>query len=284
MGVTNMFCFAYDGTIHGDWVSHYAVRLAAHHPDRELRLLYVDEGRVEKRQLDDKLAQIDAACRQWKVSFQATTLAASATVFDTLARQIPDGPATHVVCGTRGRRTKLGVLSGTVSERLLRANRFHVLAIRVNQPGLLGLPKNLLLPVSGHPRGFRSGMPFLELFRADVSQMHILFVQRVSRWRFRTMSHEAAERRRLAGREYCQRIEDEISKQLDMAESIMDAHVVVSDDVPKEIVIAANKTKSRLIYLGASERNLTERFLYGNPIEQVLRDATCDVAIYRGVQ
>jgi len=28
----------------------------------------------------------------------------------------------------------------------------------------------------------------------------------------------------------------------------------------------------RLIYMGASERNLRERFFYGNPIEQVLRD------------
>jgi nucleotide-binding universal stress UspA family protein len=144
--------------------------------------------------------------------------------------------------------------------------------------------KDLLVPVSGHPRGFRSGVHFLELFRADVSRLHILFVQRVSRRRFRMLSHNAAQRLRLAGREYCQRIEDEVSEELNMGESIMDANVVVSDDVPKEIVIAANKTKSSLIYVGASDRNLTERFLYGNPIEQVLRDATCDVAMYRGVQ
>lgn len=64
----------------------------------------------------------------------------------------------------------------------------------------------------------------------------------------------------------------------------MDAHVVVSDDVSKEIVIAANKTRSKLIYMGASKRSLMERFYYGNPMEQVLRDATCDVAIYRGTE
>jgi nucleotide-binding universal stress UspA family protein len=126
-------------------------------------------------------------------------------------------------------------------------------------------------------------MPFLELLRADVSGIHILFVQRVSRWRFRSLAHAAAEQLRLAGQEYCRRIEHEISEQLGLGASIVDAHVVVSDDVPKEIVIAANKTKSRLIYLGASDRNLTDRFLYGNPLEQVLRDATCDVAICRGV-
>lgn len=63
----------------------------------------------------------------------------------------------------------------------------------------------------------------------------------------------------------------------------MDAQAVLSDDISREILIAANKTKSRLIYMGASERKLAQRILYGNPIERVLRDATCDVAIYRGI-
>ena len=58
---------------------------------------------------------------------------------------------------------------------------------------------------------------------------------------------------------------------------------VVSDDVPNEIVITANQTELRLIDMGALERHLTERFLDGNPIEQVLRNATRDVVIYRGV-
>jgi nucleotide-binding universal stress UspA family protein len=35
--------------------------------------------------------------------------------------------------------------------------------------------------------------------------------------------------------------------------------------------------------MGALERHLTKRFLDGNLIEQVLRNATRDVVIYRGV-
>jgi nucleotide-binding universal stress UspA family protein len=79
-------------------------------------------------------------------------------------------------------------------------------------------------------------------------------------------------------------VEKEISDQLGLGAKVVDAQVAVSDDVSSEIVLAANKTKSRLIYLGASERNLSERYFYGNPVERVLRDATCDVAIYRGVE
>jgi nucleotide-binding universal stress UspA family protein len=60
----------------------------------------------------------------------------------------------------------------------------------------------------------------------------------------------------------------------------LDLAVVVSDDVPKEIVILANKMKSQLIFMGASERALGQRLVYGSPIEQVLRSAPCDVAIH----
>jgi nucleotide-binding universal stress UspA family protein len=98
------------------------------------------------------------------------------------------------------------------------------------------------------------------------------------------LSHASAERLQQPGQAYCEQIEREIRDQLGLGQGVVDAQVVVSDDVPKEIVITANKTRSRLIYLGASERNLTERFFFGNPIEQVLRDATCDVAIYRGLE
>jgi nucleotide-binding universal stress UspA family protein len=234
--------------------------------------------------VDAKFELIAAECQKREVEFQHQILVPKGTVFDTLVDQIAAGPSNYLICGTRSHRSRLGILSGTVSERLLRLNRFHVMAVRVNLPGLLGLPRDLLLPVSGHPRGFLSGMPFLKLLGEDVGRMHILYVQRVSKWRYRVLSQDAAEQLRRAGQRYSQRVEGEISDQLGLGHTIMDTHVVVSDDVPKEIVIAATKTRSKLIYLGASERNLTQRILYGNPIEQVLRDATCDVAIYRGAQ
>jgi len=205
------------------------------------------------------------------------------SAFQAIRASVPPGPDSYLVCGTRSREHKRGLLSGTVAERLLRSRHCHVLAIRVVQPGLLGLPRQLLLPVSGHPRGFRSGLPLLTLLAPDVSHLQILYVARVSRWQFRLLSRESAEQLRRPGQAYCDRIEQEIRAQLGPAPPVVDGHVVVSDDVPKAIVIAANKAKSRLIYLGASERNLTERFFFGNPVEQVLRDATCDVAIYRGL-
>jgi nucleotide-binding universal stress UspA family protein len=170
-----------------------------------------------------------------------------------------------------------------VAEQLLRSRHCNVLAVRVVQPGVLGLPRRLLLPVSGHPRGIRSGLPFLRLFEPDVSHLHVVYVARIGQWRLRMISHPTAERLRHLGEGYCDRIEQQINEQFGWEPGRVDANVVVSDNVPQEIAIAANKTKSRLIYMGASERNLVERFVYSDLVERVLRNATCDVAIYRGI-
>lgn len=279
-----MFYFAYDGSINGDWVSHYAVQLAAAHVDRQLTLLHVSDGQTSGPELERKLQRLDSECERAGIRLAARVLAQKESMWSTLLSEVLEGPDHYLVCGTRASEGRRGLLSGTTSEKLLRAQHCNVLALRVVQPGLLGLPRRLLLPVAGHPRGFDSGVPFLRLFAPQISHLHLLLVARVHRWRFRRLSLDASERLQAPGREYCNRIERQISEQLGLGSKIVDANVVVSDDVPKEIVIAANKTKSRLIYMGTSERSLTERFFQGNLIEQVLRDATCDVAIYRGIE
>jgi nucleotide-binding universal stress UspA family protein len=279
-----MFYFAYDGSINGDWVSHYAVQLATVLKDRKLNLLHVRDGQINEVELVAKLQRLQVECERASVELVPHILAASSTVLKVLLAAIRQGPENYLLCGTRVRERKQGFLSGTIAEQLLRSGHCNVLAVRVVEPGLLGLPRRLLLPVAGHPRGFSSGLPFLRLFLPQVSHLHIVLVVPVGRWQFLRLSHEATELLRLPGLVYCDRVEREIRDQLGLSTQMVSTHVVVSDDVSQQILIAANKTKSRLIYLGASERNLTERFFSGNPLEKVLRDTTCDVAIYRGIQ
>lgn len=279
-----MLFFAYDGSINGDWVSHYTVRFAAQLNDRKLNLVHVRDGKIPAPELESRLQRLHAECERAGVELVPQMPALNGSVLKSILSQVPHGPEHYLVCGTRIRERKRGFLSGTVSEKLLRSRHCNVLAVRVVQPGLLGMPRNLLLPVAGRTGGFRSGLPFLRLFGPQITHLHIIHVVRVGRSRYLRMSHEWSERWREPGQQYCERVEQEIGERLGLGEKVMDTHVIVSDDIPKEIVIAANKTKSRLIYMGASERNLTERSFYGNPIEQVLRSASCDVAIYRGVE
>ncbi|MEZ6073151.1 MAG: universal stress protein [Pirellulales bacterium] len=98
------------------------------------------------------------------------------------------------------------------------------------------------------------------------------------------MSQADIEQLRTPAHTYCESVEQQIIDHFGSSPSLLDAHVAVSDDVAKEIAVTANKTKSQLIYIGAEEGGVTQQFFRGRPIEQILRSATCDVAVYRGVE
>ena len=91
---------------------------------------------------------------------------------------------------------------------------------------------------------------------------------------------DAAARLFVRGQAYVLGIERSLCTELHLPSGRIDAAVVLSDDLPKEIVIQANKAKSQIIYMGASAVSLRQRSVYGSPIEQVLRNAPCDIAIY----
>jgi nucleotide-binding universal stress UspA family protein len=278
-----MLLFAYDGTIHGDWVGHYAVRLASHDPERLLRVIHVDEGKRTDGELEEHLGRLSRFADVYSVKIQTEIVRGRREVFTSLAEKAAEARDCILMCGARSKPRARGLLSGTVSQRLLRDTRIPVVAMRVVQPGLLGAPRNLLLPVSGHPRGMALAMSFLGLFAPDLTRIHILLVKPVGSYWFRHMAMESRERLRGEGRMYCERVEQELTKSLGLEKSQLDATVVVSDDPPTEILVHANRTRSRLILMGASERSLAQRFWYGNPVEHVLRNSACDVAIYRGV-
>lgn len=278
-----MLHFAYDGSINGDWVSHYAVQLASAQHDRTLRSIHVRSGQILPTILDDKLERIRLECAHRQVRLIEEILPPAEHALEAaILAAVPAGPEHFLLCGTPARAPGQGALRETVAGRLLRSGHCNVLAVRVVHPGLLGSPRRLLIPVTERPDGFRSGMPFLRLFAPQVTRLHIVLIARVGRRRFLRMSHELSERLLMPGQAYCERIEQEIVEQLGLGSEVMDAKVVVSDQVAREILIEAHRTKSRLVYLGVSERLPAERFLYGDPVEQVLRDASCDVAIYRG--
>lgn len=276
-----MIGFAYDGSLNGDWVAHYAARFAANDPDRRLSLIHV--GR-ETAELSGRIERIERECSALDVGFERRIVAPDG---GSVARQILDlVPATGesvLVCGTRARPRNLTFLAGTVSAELLALRKSPVLALRVVHPGTLGQPGRVLLPLAGHPRGAKFALPLLRWLGADLHRVHVLHVREVSRLRFRVLGASAAERMMRSGRGFVREVEREIRNALPGVDFELDGSVVVSDDVPKEIAVQAGKLQSRLIALGASERGVAERLVYGSPIEQILRDAPCDVAVYRSV-
>jgi nucleotide-binding universal stress UspA family protein len=124
----------------------------------------------------------------------------------------------------------------------------------------------------------------LRLFGRDIEVINLLNVRVVRGGRLRrlSLSHERTQHLLQEGWAYLRTVEPALCTRLALAPSQVYGHVVLSDDVSREIAVAANRTRSRLILMGASRRRLLERLWRGNPLERVLAQAPCDVAIYRG--
>lgn len=260
-------------------MAHYAVRFAAASAQRRLRLVHVHEGEPV---VAPRLSRIECECRVAGVSLEVELVRRQGRpVAELILARAPGAMRGMIIAGTRQRPRNLAYLARTVSAELLARAPCGVVALRVVHPGALGHPERVLLPLSGHPRGAAGALPLLEHLGAGLVHLHVLFVRELSRLRYRALDARAAERLLEQGRRFVRAVEQELRAGLEGRRFALDSSVIVSDDVPKEILVHASKHRARLICLGASERSLPRRLVYGNPIEQVLRDAPCDVAVYR---
>jgi len=274
---------AYDGSINADWVARYAIQMAATFPCRQLLLIHILDGSFARERIEAKFRAIAAECEHHTIACQSRILELSSDVYTSLLQAIPPGEQYFCLCGTRIASRGRGYLAGTIAERLLRCQRFNVMAIRVVSPGLLGCPRTLLFPLAGHPRGFAAALPFLQMLAASVKRLYLLRVMTVNPLHFRYISAAAAKKKITDGYSYLNRVVMEIRQQTAGATWYLDRHVVLSDDWAKEILIQAGKINAGMILLGATERTLPLRYFYGNRIEQILRTTSCDVGIYRKI-
>jgi len=273
--------FAYDGSLNGDWVAHYAARFAANAPERRLRLVHVHEARPAS-QLQERIARIAHECEVLGVALE-TDLVAPGTpdVAARLLECVP--PGATLIAGTRARQRHSMFLAGTVAERLLEAGHFPVIAIRVVHPGVLGQPGRVLLPLAARPRSAAHALFLLRLLGEDLRHLHVLFVRELPRLRHRILSREGASKRLVEGRAFVASVEEALRTGLAPHRFELDSSVVVSDDAPREVLLHAVRYRSRLICLDASERALPSRFFSRDPIERLLRDTPSDVAVYRSL-
>lgn len=275
---------AYDGSINADWISRYAIQMAATLHHRKIVVIHIRDGSSAYPAIEQKLTQIAAECEERGIECQNVIHPLEKNVYFSLLQIISFGENSYCLCGARIASRGRGFLAGTVSERLLRSKKFNVMAIRVVSPGLLGCPKTLLFPLAGHPRGFEAAMPFLRMFSFPLVRLHLLRVMKVNPFHFRYITAEAVQKKLAEGRDYLGRIMSEIREETTEANRPhmhLDRHVVLSDDWAKEILIQAGRVRAAMILLGASDRNLPSRFFYGNKLEQILRNTPCDVGIYR---
>jgi len=277
-----MIILAYDGSLNGDWVSRYAIRLAAN-TQSALTVMHVRDGNLSDDQLQAKLKRLEQEIQAIGVKFSAEILPEERDVYFTLLKHIPSCPGNIVVCGTRVRSRQRRFLSGTIAEKLLRAGQFPVLALRVVQPGLLGIPRNLLLPLTGQIRCFEEVWPFFRMLLPGTDRLFLLRCMQVSAMRLTLLSPARREAMRRAGERYLSGIGEEIMQRCGGGTYHLDWKIAICDDWVSEILIQASRLKVHMLLLGATEHLLGHRLLHDNALERVLHGTPCDVGIYRSL-
>jgi hypothetical protein len=74
-------------------------------------------------------------------------------------------------------------------------------------------------------------------------------------------------------------VEQAVKQRTGLTDSMIDSSVRVTDDWVVETLILASRHKSQLICLQVPPRSFKHALPLANPIERMLRDAPCDVAL-----
>lgn len=274
---------AYDGSINADWVSRYAIRIAASLEDKKITLIHIPDGSFTHETIRLKIQAIEGECSFHGVKLHSEQIPLHRSVFRTLLETIPPGPDNFCICGARITSRRGGFLRGTISEQILEARSFNVMAIRVVMPGLLGCPDDLLFPLAGHPRGFSAAMPFLHLLAPGIRNLYLLRIMQVNPLLLRYLTRQQYRAIYRRGADYLHLVIGEIVREGPAHNMHVDARVVLASNWVGETLVQASELRASLILLGATEERFPASRLRAAKIEKLLQKTPCDVAIYRKV-
>lgn len=277
-----MIILAHDGSLYGEWVSRYAINFALGEKDRKLLVLHVPEGKITPVMVEARLERLIDDCAEHELSCHCEYLPPDQDVYRSLRHAIPHDPTALLVCGTRVKARNRAYLSGSIAEKLLRTHQCPVLALRVTQPGLLGIPGNLLLPLAGHGTGAERFWPVFMRFLPHLRSVQLFRSLNIHYLRYPHLSRNREQTLREIGIVYLEQILREIDEKLPERRFRVDRRVAVSSNWSDEILVLASRLHVQLILLGVSERTLAHRLFYGVGLERILHKSPCDVGIYRG--
>jgi nucleotide-binding universal stress UspA family protein len=278
-----MIYFAYDGSINGDWVSRYAIRMAAGMPEPRLRLLHIrDDGDASHAEVTAAgIERIRRECEEEGIAFEEAVHAQRGSVAETLQQVLADeSPAgSMLVLGTRVRPRHRRYLAGTVAEAMLAWRRLDIVAVRVVHPGLLGVPHTLMLSFAGDAYEGEAFGRLLQLLSPHIHRLHLLYLLRVRRLWWHLFGRRYAERQHQLAHAHIEQCEAQLTEQAAISPRHVDVRVRFADHPAIDMIAHARKHKAQLLVLGYDGGGIPsqqERRL----VERLLKSAPCDVAIY----
>ena len=277
-----MIILAHDGSLYGEWVARYAIRFAAFEADRKLITLHVQDGKTSRDIVDARIKRLELDCQKLGLIFDCEYLSPGQDVYRSLRQAIPHDPDALLVCGTRVKPRHQALLSGSVAEKLLRTHQCPVLALRVVQPGLLGAPATLFLPLAGHALGMARFWPVFSRLVPHLKTVYLFRALNIHYLRYPHLSRSRERSLRDSGLRHLDQVVLELQEKIPQQSFTLNRRVVISSDWSNEVLTQASRIKAQMILLGVSERNQVHRMFHGVGLERVLQKAPCDVGVYRG--
>lgn len=271
-----------DGSEHASWMLRYALRIACHLEPRTVQVLHVREagdGRPEQRQ--DRHRLLADRCG---VTLSHHELPPAPDVAAALADHVEPGPHDVVLVGLRAHTHGRGLALGTVGHALLARHDHAVLAMRIVEPGNMGLPRVLAAGISESPGLVGRLSPALQLFVPDLSELWLLHVAEVRQRFLGVLSYPKLHALEQAGDMALGAATQALERELGALPPRVEWHTSVSDRWPRQLVMDAHRARAHLLLLGASDHFLPRRFTLSNPLESVLHNAACDVAVFRAAR
>ena len=137
--------------------------------------------------------------------------------------------------------------------------------------------------MAGHRPGVRAARALIELVAPALIELRLLHVVQLGAHRFRMLDAKKAGALRHQALEYLEGVERDLVDGIDLGPVHIDTAARISDDWAREILIDAGHARADLLALEAPLSSLSGAFGFGDPVEVILRDSPCDVAIYRGL-
>lgn len=268
-----------DGAIHADWLAHYALRFARRTDERRLRLLHAAEPDALSADVIERRQRL---AKRYGVEIEVVETGRGGSVADRLVDAVPAGADQLLVAGMRSRAGHRGVLSGTVAAQLLSRGDRQVLAIRVVRPGSLGLPGHAAVALSESAGLLDRLGPGLGALLPDLHRLTLI----------RVMATDARLLARLSGAEHAEQLQQaliwldgvaaNLRRTCGAAAPAIDTRAAVASDWASQVLIEAARCRANLLLLGTSPRTVPRRYDASNPLERLVRDAPCDVALCAG--
>ena len=268
-----------DGSEHATWILHYALRMARHLQPPHVQVLHVRE--VGDGSGQARRERLQAIAERHGVSLEHRELGPAKDVSAALAEALRPGDEDVVLVGFRAHAHTRGLAVGTVGHALLARHDHSVLAMRVVEPGNMGLPRILAVGISESAQLSARLAPAIELFAPDLHELWLLRVLEVQQRLLGLLSYERLEALQRDGLATLEHMAATLREQLGEHMPRTELHASVAQGWPSQLVIDAHRMHAHLLLIGASDHLLPTRFALSNPLEAVLANAACDVAVFR---